>query len=128
MQRNANLFVQEISYQINKTFSDKSPNDVAIALMGLGYIDKSDGAFLRTQLGEEVLNETSIHDLTEEVADYFREASPLGVERFKCYMCKRLRPEGYFGNNCQFEEEDNETYRVSKSPCNSCLAHYHAGR
>ena len=125
MPTNANLFVQEISHQVSRSMPEKSPIDTAKALVALGYIERSSDAYIKTPFGEKRLIEQPILTLTNEVIDTIRGQSSLGVEKFKCYLCERLKSEGHFGPKCQFEYEDEESHRVSMSPCKSCLASHH---
>ena len=125
MPQNANLFVQEITLEVIQVLPNKVPADIAKALMTLGYIQRSTNAFIKTEIGETILRDQSICCLSEEVIDVIREGSGLGVEKFKCYLCERLKSDGHFGPRCQFEYEDDEPHRVSMSPCNSCLASHH---
>ena len=134
--RTADLFVKEIDRQVRLTLREKhvsdekrpSPSDTAKALEELGYIQLDDNAFIITELGENVLLDESIRNLTGEVIDQINSHSTLGVERFKCYECEKLKPEGHFGSNCEFKKADGERHRLSQSPCKSCLARYHIKR
>ena len=125
MPTNANLFVQEISHQVSYSMPRKSPIDTAKALGALGYIERSGDVYIKTDLGEKRLIEQSILALTNEVISSIRGQSSIGVERFTCYLCEKLKSVGHFGSKCQFQYEDDETHRVSMSPCKSCLASHH---
>ena len=123
--RNADLFVKEIAFQVGLTLPEKHPSDAARALEELGYIQRDDNAFIKTELGEKALLDQSIRNLTGEVIDQIRGHLTLGTERFKCYECENLKSEGHFGPRCLFEKADGERHGVSMSPCKSCLARYH---